>query len=183
MKAQHQHRGGNKTTRRLSSLECPECGSVDVSTGSQDHSFRYGGSDGILLTCEVPVHTCRSCQYEWTGSAAEDARQVAVCNHLGRLLPDEVREIRERHHLSQAEFGRITGFGEASQSRWETGAQIQSLSNDRLLRLIEMDDRNLERLMLIAGTPEPASSRKFRVIEITPALRRQQAEFRLRATG
>ena len=159
---------------------CPDCGSTDSRLDHRHQTFQYGrGAEAVELTCNVPVYECDQCGYEWTGAGAEDARQVAVCRHLGRLAPDEVRNIRERRRLSQAEFSRITGFGEASLSRWETGAQVQNASNDRLLRLIQSDVRNLHRLQGIAEGMDIAKEPRLRVIEITPALRARQVAFQL----
>ena len=127
--------------------ECPDCDSTGTQLVHRRQSFRHGrGQEAVDLSCEVPVHRCKSCGYEWTGADAEDARQAAVCRHLGRLTPKEVRGVREMYQMSQAEFSRVTGLGEASLSRWETGAQVQNVSSDRLLRLILADERNLRRL-------------------------------------
>ena len=52
------------------------------------------------------------------------------------LTPWEIREIRKKHDLSRAAFAELTGLGAASLGRWETGALIQSLANDRYLRLL-----------------------------------------------
>ena len=115
--------------------ECPDCDSTDLRLDYRQQSFRHGhGDNAVDLSCEVPVYTCNQCGCEWTGADAEDARQIALCRHLGRLTPEEVRGIRETYGLSQAEFSRIAGIGEASLSRWETGAQLQNASSDRLLR-------------------------------------------------
>ena len=38
--------------------------------------------------------------------------------------------------MSQAEFARVTGFGEATIGRWENGLVIQNVANDRYLRLL-----------------------------------------------
>lgn len=131
--------------------ECPDCESTDVSIDEREQRFRYGrGPDAVELTCSVPVYTCSHCGCQWTGGKAEDARQEAVCHYLGRLTPREVRGVRDRHGLSQAEFSRITGLGEASLSRWETGAGIQNAACDRLLRLLQADARNLARLRQVA---------------------------------
>jgi putative zinc finger/helix-turn-helix YgiT family protein len=147
----HRHHEAPET---FVSTECPDCASKDVGTDCRNQTFTYGrGTDAVDLTCSVPVYWCNACGYEWTGAQAEDARLHAVCRHLGRLTPDEVLSVRERHHLSQAEFSRITGFGEASLSRWETGVQVQNASSDRLLRLIQADPSNLHRLEEWAASP------------------------------
>jgi putative zinc finger/helix-turn-helix YgiT family protein len=160
--------------------ECPDCDATDSRLEYLEQSFRYGPGDGAVeLRCEVPVYTCNRCGYEWTGHEAEDARQVAVCCYLGRLSPDEVRSIREIYRLSQAEFSRITGFGEASLSRWETGAQVQNSSSDRLLRLILADERNLDRLKQVEAAKDPGWAAHFRVLTLTPELQRRKLSFQL----
>lgn len=172
---------GREEVEVLQLPECPDCDSTDSRIDYRRQSFRHGrGDDVVDLNCEVPVFTCNQCGCEWTGPEAEDARQVAVCRHLGRLTPVEIRDIRETCRRSQAEFSRITGIGEASLSRWETGAQIQNASSDRLLRLILADARNLYRLEQMANNTGTSADPHFRVITITPALRERQASFRLR---
>ena len=154
----HKH---HETPEPPVAAECPDCASSDVSMDRSDQRFNYGsGTDAAKLTCSVPVYRCHACGYAWTGEEAEDARHRAICRHLGRLTPDEVLSVREQHNLSQAEFSRITGFGEASLSRWETGVQIQNASNDGLLRLIQADPDNLRRLEERAGkTGTPGAKR------------------------
>jgi putative zinc finger/helix-turn-helix YgiT family protein len=160
--------------------ECPDCDGTDSRIDYRPQTFRHGrGDDEVELNCEVPVYICNHCGYEWTGSEAEDARQVAVCRHLGRITPDEVRRIREQSGLSQAQFSKITGFGEASLSRWETGAQVQNASSDRLLRLLIADARNLQRLERIAEATNVPVQSTFKVLAITPEIRRRQGSFRL----
>jgi putative zinc finger/helix-turn-helix YgiT family protein len=170
----------------LPRFECPDCSSLEATVHQREQKFVYGrGDSAIEVSCEVPTYICSHCGCEWTGSEAEEIRHDAVCRHLRRLTPREILGIRERASLSQAEFGRITGFGEASLSRWETGTQIQNAACDRLLRLILMDTNNLYRLRQFAGF-ERSSSQQFKVVEITPELRRRQRTFQLhqlRRTG
>ena len=117
-----------------------------------EQTFQYGkGDSAIDVSCLVPTYVCSPCGCEWTGSDAEDIRHDAICRKLRRLTPHEILDIREQCQLSQAEFSRITGFGEASLSRWETASQIQNVACDRLLRLIKADRRNLDLLRIMAG--------------------------------
>jgi putative zinc finger/helix-turn-helix YgiT family protein len=164
--------------------ECPDCGSTNTILRIEEQSFRYGrGSDAVELRCPVPLHTCNQCGCEWTGGDAEDARTVAICKYLRRLTPSEIRALRESCQLSQADFSGITGFGEASLSRWETGAQIQNASSDRLLRLIIADKKNLQRLQWIERSRGPSELPTFKAITPDRALLRRQAAFRLRRAG
>jgi putative zinc finger/helix-turn-helix YgiT family protein len=160
--------------------ECPDCDSTDSRLEYRLQSFRHGrGDDSVDVSCEVPVYTCNHCGLEWCPPEAEDVRQTAVCRSLGRLNPDEVRGVREKFRLSQAEFSRITGFGEASLSRWETGAQVQNTSSDRLLRLIIADPGNLQLLEQMAKAKTAPTASRFKVITITQEMRERQASFRL----
>jgi len=56
------------------------------------------------------------------------------------LTSSEIKNIREKYGLSQAEFSTIMGFGEVTITRYET-KQIQEKAHDHLLRKF-MDDPN-----------------------------------------
>jgi putative zinc finger/helix-turn-helix YgiT family protein len=163
--------------------ECPDCESSEFTVRERRETFHYGkGDSAVDVSCLVPTYVCSVCGCEWTGPEAEDVRHDAICHYIRRLTPHEILRIRDESHLSQAEFSRITGFGEASLSRWETGNQIQNVACDRLLRLIKADYRNLELLRHMAdGIALPA--RRFQIIELTPELRQRQTAFILRRAG
>jgi putative zinc finger/helix-turn-helix YgiT family protein len=131
--------------------ECPDCESSEFEVRECEQRFLYGkGEYAFDVSCIVPTYVCSRCGCEWTGPQAENIRHDAVCRRLGRLTPYEILRIREECRLSQAEFSRVTGFGEASLSRWENGVQIQNAACDRLLRLIKADYRNLDLLSQMA---------------------------------
>lgn len=130
------------------STACPSCEHEgQVTTRLATQRFQYGnGADAVTLEAEVPVRACGACGFEFLDAAAERARHDAICRHLGRLTPSEVRMVRRRAgDLSRQEFAELTGIGEASLGRWESGAQIQNVAMDRLLRLTTFAD-NVERL-------------------------------------
>jgi putative zinc finger/helix-turn-helix YgiT family protein len=54
----------------------------------------------------------------------------------GLLTADEIRSIRERHGLAQAEMARRLRLGGNTISRWEAGQNVQTASMDMLLRMI-----------------------------------------------
>ncbi len=54
----------------------------------------------------------------------------------GLLTADEIRSIRERHGLTQAEMARLVRLGGNTISRWEAGRNVQTASMDMLLRMI-----------------------------------------------
>jgi len=65
----------------------------------------------------------------------ENAQNVYRTRH--RLLsPTDIRAIRERVDLTQAEMARILRLGGNTLSRWESGRNVQSGAMDALLRII-----------------------------------------------
>jgi putative zinc finger/helix-turn-helix YgiT family protein len=54
----------------------------------------------------------------------------------GLLTAHEIRSIRERYALTQAELARLLRLGGNTISRWEAGRNVQTASMDILLRLI-----------------------------------------------
>jgi putative zinc finger/helix-turn-helix YgiT family protein len=52
------------------------------------------------------------------------------------LSSDEIRSIRERHRLTQAQLARLLRLGGNTISRWESGRNVQTAAMDVLLRLI-----------------------------------------------
>jgi len=52
------------------------------------------------------------------------------------LTADEIRSIRERHHLTQGQLARLLRLGGNTISRWESGRNVQTAAMDVLLRLI-----------------------------------------------
>ncbi len=90
----------------------------------------------------VPLRTCTSCGFEFLDEVAEDLKHDATCHHLGLLTPSEIRAIRKQYGLKRHEFAAVTGLGEATIGRWESGAIYQSSANDNFLRLLR-DPRNM----------------------------------------
>lgn len=65
----------------------------------------------------------------------EDAIALYRKKH-GLLSADNIRAIRERFGLSQAELADLLRLGANTISRWESGRNVQSAAMDILLRLI-----------------------------------------------
>lgn len=125
---------------------CPDC-DCPMGQTTKRQSFLHGtASDEVELTAEVPIWHCPSCDFESAGGGAEELRHEAVCRHFRLLTPREIRCLREAHGLSQAQFAAATGIGLASIKRWETGALLQNVAADNLLRLIANDAHALEKL-------------------------------------
>ena len=165
---------------------CAMCGGAKVTTTLVQHTFTYGsGQSAAKLTVRVPVRQCEACEFEYLDEVGERLRHEAVCQHLGVLPPAKIRQIRESHKMTRANFSEVTGLGEASLNRWENGINIQTHANDRYLRLLASPHimRDLERLVARGASPRPDSGptdNPFRVLELTDAMRKKQQGFRLR---
>ena len=156
-------------------VRCQLCGEKAATVIWKDHKFSYGPeSDGVVLTARVPVEQCAGCAESVLGDEAETIMHAAICAHLGRLSPAEIKAIRTHFGMLQEEFADLTKYGVASIKRWESGNQIQSESVDNHLRLL----RSLgvkETLKRTAPRVAPEFKRQFDDRE-----RRQADAFRLR---
>ena len=94
--------------------------------------------DGRTYTVEVPqLHAprCTNCGAMILDDQANDQITDALRRQLGLLAPEQIRKNRESLGLKQRDFAALLGVGESTISRWETGAQIQQRSLDRLMRI------------------------------------------------
>lgn len=115
---------------------CPQCGSA-VDTEMYQHTFRYGDGDAAAdIAVVLPLRRCAQCDFEYLDHEGERAKHEALCRHLGVLTPGEIRGMREPLGLTRAQFADLTGLGVASLNRWENGSSVQSVANDRYLRLL-----------------------------------------------
>lgn len=94
--------------------------------------------DGRAYRVEIPALTVPQCGHCHAISLDDEADQQisAAFRREARLLtPEEIRQGREKLGQTQKQFANLLGVGEATLSRWETGAQIQQRALDRFLRV------------------------------------------------
>jgi putative zinc finger/helix-turn-helix YgiT family protein len=180
---------------------CPSCGESITAVVRRDETFEYRvGDTTTLLSAPVDVHICNNCGLEFTDERAERARNEAVATHLGLLTSSEIRNVRRRLGFNRREFAALSGIGDASLARWESGALLQSRAYDLLLRLLSIpanvelarkyaEPRKIAFLRLPQKgrdqqTPAVAmslpSGTKFQIITKTSLLMKRASEFRLR---
>lgn len=124
---------GNATKKE----PCLLCEESEATLSYEDQEFNYGPiENGVVLHARVPVWTCEACGEQYLDEQAEGIKHDAVCAFLGRLTPRGIKELRISFQMLQNQFADFTGYGIASVKRWESGAQIQSESVDRYLRLL-----------------------------------------------
>ena len=101
----------------------------------ESQAFQYGaGADAVMLDVQVPVWKCLQCGEAYVGGEAEDIRHEAVCKHLDRPTPAEIRSFRSANDLSQEQFAEMTSFAVADVVRWETGNRIPSPAETTIIR-------------------------------------------------
>lgn len=156
---------------------CEMCESNAVTVRWHEERFVYGsGDDQMLLSANVPVYECGECGEMYTGHEAEELRHEAVCRHLGRLTPREIKEIRESYHMTQEKFAEVSGFGVASIKRWELGNLIQGESANNLLLLLRVPGN----VRLVQGANKKGKFQPTFRTNISERARRQSVEFKLR---
>lgn len=168
-----------------SELVCPLCDNDGITTEWNSLDFNYGADESMVeLSVDVPVHRCDACKFEFLDDEAERLKHEAVCRHLGVLTPAEVRSIRDGFGMARTQFARLTGIGEASLNRWENGLSIQTHAYDRYLRLLTrpVNRSYLEDFLhsTAASLTFGRSGGRFREIEVTGHMRKEQRNFQLR---
>jgi putative zinc finger/helix-turn-helix YgiT family protein len=139
--------------------DCCRAQAVWMSYATEHFNYKTEQGEVVELSAQVPVWTCEACGDRYTDHRAEEIRHARVCEFLGRLTPAEIRELREAIGYTQSQWADLTGFGVASVKRWESGALIQGLAQDRYMRLLR-EQRNITALQIMAGISERPATKK-----------------------
>lgn len=100
--------------------------------------------------------------HDWTLTPeAEERIETTKARHMGLLLPEQLRALRERLGLTQKAIGDLLQIGAKSWTRWETGAQRPSRSLNLLLRAVHNGWITPQQLGLLCA-PQPDWSEQFR---------------------
>jgi putative zinc finger/helix-turn-helix YgiT family protein len=124
-------------TTRTYPKRCGKCGqkAMQLATVAYATTIEH---DGRAYRVEVPALTvpqCDNCQAISIDDEADQQISAAFRRAARLLTPQEIRQGREKLGLTQKQFANLLGVGEATVSRWETGAQIQQRAMDRFLRV------------------------------------------------
>jgi len=128
-----------RTKRRpvLPDDACPKCGSP-MSEKKGRLTLPVNGEE--IAVAESPHMSCPKChEVVLRLGDARKLRQRALEMYrqmYGLLSADEIRSIRERFAITQAELARLLRLGANTISRWEAGRNVQTASMDMLLRVI-----------------------------------------------
>jgi putative zinc finger/helix-turn-helix YgiT family protein len=141
-----------KTPSRRSGLElrpdaCPVCG-TPMKEKRAKLAFPVNGED-----VRVPEATHLACPKGHDPVLrADDARRLReraldlYRGKYGLLTAEDIRSLRERFGLTQAELARLLRLGQNTLSRWEAGRNIQTAAMDVLLRVLRDVPGGLEYL-------------------------------------
>lgn len=117
---------------------CPMCGTGTMSPTQVEQTVL--AEDGVSLPYVDELMACDSCQERlYTPRQARESsrtRAGVLREHSGFLRPDEIRALRERFHLTQADLERLLGTARKTVVRWESGAVCQNRTADTVLRLM-----------------------------------------------
>ena len=123
--------------RVLPNDACPRCGTM-MKEARRRLKLPINGED---ITVPSAAHLkCPKCgeiilRFEEAKRLHKDASEVYRRKH-GLLSSDEIRAIRRRFNLNQADLARLLRLGANTVSRWESGRNVQTAAMDMLLRLI-----------------------------------------------
>jgi len=131
---------------------CPDCSAMMRERRGLLH-LPVNGED--VAAPDVPHLRCPRChEVVLRMDQARDLRQRAFETYRRKyrlLAADEIRAIRERHGLTQAQLARLLRLGANTLSRWEAGRIVQTAAMDVLLRLVRDVPGSLDYLRRGAG--------------------------------
>jgi putative zinc finger/helix-turn-helix YgiT family protein len=117
--------------------QCPNCLKRNVDPTTVPYTARVK-HDGVEYSLEIPkldIPRCRDCGELVFSNAVNEQIWDALRAHLRLLRSAQIRAGRKALVVSQAQLAERLGVAEATISRWETGALVQSRAMDNLLRL------------------------------------------------
>ena len=133
--------------RVLSDGACPVCGTEMV---ERRGTLRLPVNGEEIAVPSAAHLRCRKCgevvlRFQDSKRLGEDAIAIYRRNHA-LLSADEIRAIRERFKLTQADLAHLLRLGANTVSRWESGRNVQTAAMDILLRMIRDLPGSLEYL-------------------------------------
>ena len=97
--------------------------------------------DGERVANEVPIMVPMEWDEivrEWLLTPeAEEMIEETKARHMGLLTPSEIRQLRAKLGLTQAELSDLLKIGAKTWTRWETGSQRPSRSLNLVLRSLQ----------------------------------------------
>ncbi len=123
--------------RVLGGDACPRCGTPMIEKRATLRLPVNGEEISVPSAAHLSCPRCGEVllRYQDSRRLGEDAIAIYRKKH-GLLSADEIRAMRERFDLTQADLARLLRLGANTVSRWESGRNVQSAAMDMLLCLI-----------------------------------------------
>jgi putative zinc finger/helix-turn-helix YgiT family protein len=137
MKTSSGSRSRTKRGRLVADNACPECGTL---MREKQGSLKFPVNGDEIAVPQSPHLSCPKCHE--VVLRFDDARKLRhgalerYRQKYGLLFADDIRSLRERFGLTQAELARLLRLGANTISRWEAARNVQTASMDMLLRMI-----------------------------------------------
>jgi len=143
----------NAKNQTVKQPRCPSCGEGILKPKTLHECFNHeeDGRTMPVVVQNVPVEICTRCGEKFHGPEAARLHHQAICKTFGFLTPEQIRSVREDNGLTQEEFARLTGIGQATISRWERGRLVQNRAMDNYLRLLKANRANVRLLKNLQG--------------------------------
>ena len=116
-------------------MRCMDCG-AEMRETSEPITEKYKGR--TITVTGIRHYACDGCgEYELEAGDADKLSRALATEYAkiqGLLLPAEIRAIRKRLGMTQAQFEGVMGVSTPTASRWETGAAMPSKTACILMR-------------------------------------------------
>lgn len=118
-------------------MKCLECGGEMIRSLDPIQTVFKGDELQIESVEHWKCEQCGELEYESADLDVLDGAENEAYRKLHNLLsPKEIKAIRKRYGLTQAQFEELLGVATPTVSRWETGSVIQTKVADNLMRAI-----------------------------------------------
>lgn len=124
---------------------CEECGrEVKTKIVIKKENYKVCGED---IEVEAKILTCAECGEEFFCEELDNATLLNLYNEYRKrhklLLPEEIKQIREKYGLSQRSFAKLLNWGDKTIHRYENGSIQDKAHNSLLIFLREPENMRM----------------------------------------
>lgn len=146
--------------------DCTSCG-TPMETRREEVEYDAAGLPGVTLR-GVDVSRCPACGDKQVAvprlPALHQALARTVVTKPGRLTGPEIRFLRKHLGLSGQDFADVMGSDPSTISRWENGKEPMNKHADRLLRLMVLIGKRLQKYQLARVARDDAEPSRYEAI-------------------
>lgn len=158
---------------------CPICDAGSLHAHTEQVDVEHMGQIGTIPS---QYSVCDVCGSEQAGAADARFNKRAMIGFKkrvqGLLTGTEVRVMRKRWQLNQADAAKVFGGGAVAFSKYESDDVMQSEAMDKLLRLANDVPAALDKLMANAGVDKPVSQGGWTSTSVVVNLRERRKPVR-----